>query len=259
VPDVVIYEQGRDMGVATVQFFSDALGRRTTFDAILPDTGTGPFPVLLQLHGLFDDHNSWIHKSKLVHYVSDMQAVVVLPDGGTSAYLDWHQHSERLNKQNFETMIVEDLWEEVHRNFNVDDQKWAIGGLSMGGYGAMRLGLRHPDKFSSIWAHSSAFVIGDVIPTVGLGDIEDASLHDLAPKLKGQTDLPLISFDCGTEDELIESNRDFDALLTDLGIAHHYAEHPGGHTWEYWDAYVVDGLKQHESVLGIKREPLKLW
>jgi S-formylglutathione hydrolase FrmB len=245
------------MGVATVQFYSHALGRRTTYEAILPDTGTGPYPVLLELHGLFDDHNSWIHKSKLVHYVADLQLVVILPDGATSAYLDWHTHSDRLNRQNYETMIVEDLWNEVHRNYNVDDQKWAIGGLSMGGYGAMRLGLRHPDKFSSIWAHSAAFVIGDHVDAVGLGDIEDASVHDLAPKVKDRSDLPVISFDCGVEDDLIESNRDFHKLLNDLGIDHHYAEHPGGHTWEYWDEHIKEALPQHERILGVKREKLE--
>jgi S-formylglutathione hydrolase FrmB len=152
---------------------------------------------------------------------------------------------------------VEDLWDEVHRNFHVDDQKWAAGGLSMGGYGAMRLGLRHPDKFSSIWAHSAAFVIGDHVDAVGLGDIEDASLHDLAPKLKGRTDLPAISFDCGVDDDLIESNRDFHDLLNDLGIEHHYAEHPGGHTWEYWDEHIREALPQHEAILGVKREKLE--
>jgi S-formylglutathione hydrolase FrmB len=246
------------MGVATVQFYSHALGRRTTYEAITPDTGTGPYPVLLELHGLFDDHNSWIHYSKLVHYVRDLQLIVILPDGATSGYLDWPtQTHERLNRQLYETMIVEDLWNEVHRNFNADNQKWAIGGLSMGGYGAMRLGLRHPDKFASIWAHSSAFVIGDVVPSLGLANIEDASLHDLAPKLKGRADLPVISFDCGTEDELIESNRDFHDLLEELDIEHLYAEHPGGHTWEYWDEHIAEALPQHETVLGVKRETLQ--
>ena len=62
-----IVERRWEMGVATVQFYSHALGRRTTYEAILPDTGRGRIPVLLELHGLFDDHNSWIHKSKLVH------------------------------------------------------------------------------------------------------------------------------------------------------------------------------------------------
>ncbi|MCA9861122.1 MAG: hypothetical protein KC438_15455 [Thermomicrobiales bacterium] len=246
------------MGVATVQFYSHALGRRTTYEAILPDTGTGPYPVLLQLHGLFDDHNSWIHKSKLVHYVADLQVIVILPDGATSGYLDWPSQShERLNRQFYETMIVQDLWNEVHRNFHVDGQKWAIGGLSMGGYGAMRLGLRYPDKFASIWAHSAAFVIGDVLPAVALAEIEDASIYELASRLKGRTDLPVISFDCGVDDELIESNRDFHHLLDDLGVEHLYAEHPGGHTWEYWDEHVAEALPQHETVLGIQRETLE--
>ncbi len=127
----------------------------------------------------------------------------------------------------------------------------------MGGYGAMRLGLRHPDKFSSIWAHSAAFVIGDHVDAVGLGEIEDASLHDLAPKLKDRKDLPAISFDCGVDDDLIESNRDFHDLLNDLGIEHHYAEHPGGHTWEYWDEHIREALPQHEAILGVKREKLE--
>jgi len=63
------------------------------------------------------------------------------------------------------------------------------------------------------------------------------------------TPMPIISFDCGVDDSLIEYNRQLDAVMTELGIEHHYAEHPGGHTWDYWDVHVRAALAQHNDVL----------
>ena len=70
------------MGVASVQFHSPALGKSVTYGVILPETGAGPFPVLMQLHGLSDDHTTWIQRSNLVRHVADYPLIVVLPDGG---------------------------------------------------------------------------------------------------------------------------------------------------------------------------------
>jgi enterochelin esterase-like enzyme len=62
---------------------------------------------------------------------------------------------------------------------------------------------------------------------------------------------PVLSFDCGTEDEgLIDENRRLHAQLDGIGLEHHYAEHPGGHEWDYWDLHVREALAQHGRVLG---------
>ena len=128
--------------------------------------------------------------------------------------------------------------------------KWGIGGLSMGGYGAMRLGLRHPDLFASVWAHSSAFHIHNMMGEAAGGDRVDLDVFAVATQAVRRP-MPVIGFDCGTEDTgLIEGNRQLHQHFTTLGIAHDYREHPGGHDWAYWDAWAMDGFRQHLRVLG---------
>jgi putative tributyrin esterase len=240
------------MGVSSVQFFSEALGQWTTFSMILPEKGEGPFPVLYQLHGLSDDHHGWIQRSNLVRHVANLPLIVVLPDGGTSGYLNW-ETSDRLHKNRYEDLIVNDITAHLKRNFRVTEDKWAIGALSMGGYGSMRLGLKYADRFASIWSHSSAFHINNLVKPA-LVDPESTATSNvfaLADEIVRQPTPPVISFDCGTDDELIQHNRAFHAHLDTIGLAHTYKEHPGGHTWDYWDDHVREALAQHVQVLGI--------
>ena len=241
------------MAVVTVQFRSEAMGRQVTYNVILPDATDGQYPVLLQLHGLGDDHQSWIQRSNLTRYVADLGLAVVLPDGASSGYLNWKAVG-RIYRQRYEDLIMTDIPRHVKRHFNVTDGPWAIGGLSMGGYGAMRLGLKYPDRFASIWAHSSAFHIHDLVPAelLDVGGVEDADVFGHADRLtsSGATP-PVISFDCGVDDELIQHNRDLDQHLTRLGLDHHYAEHPGAHTWVYWDDHIKEAIAQHVRVLGV--------
>lgn len=244
------------MTVATIQFQSAALGKRAQYDVLLPETGDGPFPVLMQLHGLSDDSHGWVEFSNIARHARPYPMIVVFPDGGTSGYLNLKNPGDNpdaspLGRAAYEDLLVRDIREHVSRMFNVRPGRWAIGGLSMGGYGSMRLGLKYPDLFSSIWAHSSAPHIGQAMAD-RLEDPADALWMTHARNLVGRSDIPTISFDCGVDDErLIDDNREFDRQLTELGVSHHFAEHPGGHTWDYWDEHVVEALRQHADVLGI--------
>ena len=214
----------------------------------------GRIQSLFQLHGLSDDQWMWIQRSNIASYVRYLPMIVVLPDGGTSGYLNWKE-SGRLHKSGYESMIIDDISTHLQSNFRVTDGPWAIGGLSMGGYGAMRLGLKYPERFASIWAHSSAFHIGDLLAgdLVDEGTVEDASVYLHADRLKASgCPQPVITFDCGVDDELIQHNRDFDEHLTRIGLDHTYAEHPGAHTWEYWNEHVQAALDQHARALGIE-------
>lgn len=237
------------MSVAMIQLLSQALGKRVSYQVILPETGEGPFPVLLQLHGLSDDAGAWIHHSNLVRHVESYPFVVVLPDGGTSGYLNWRD-SGRFARHRYEDFIVTDLSDHVRRHFNVTAGPWAIGGLSMGGYGAMRLGLKHPGRFASIWAHSAAFHIGGTVEPDLVEDVADASVFAHAERAARRGGSQAIAFDCGVDDEgLLEDNRKLHALMERLKLPHHYAEHPGGHTWDYWDEHLPAALAQHARVL----------
>lgn len=243
------------MAVVSVQFRSAAMGRDVSCSLTLPEVGEGRYPVLIQLHGLGDDHTPWLQKSMLQMHVRDLSLAVAMPDGASSGYLNWTA-AGRLSRQRYEDLIMIDMCDHLKRHFNVTDGPWAIGGLSMVGYGAMRLGLKYPQRFASIRAHSSAFHMSDRVPPelVEEGVIEEANVYHQAERLvaSGLTP-PVISFDCGVDDELIQSNRDFAAHLRRLGIDHHYAEHPGGHTWDYWNEHVQSALAQHARVFGLSR------
>lgn len=244
------------MSVATVQFFSPALNRHVHYNVILPKEGAGPYPVLLQLHGLTDDYTAWVQKSNLAEHAGRYPMLIVMPDGGTSGYLNLVGSERRLDIDDrlgvarYEDVIVSDLRDHVGRVFNVRPGPWAIGGLSMGGFGAMRLGLKYPDRFNSIWAHSSAFRIGWLMAD-RTPDASDALVLSHARRLVSASTRPEISFDCGVDDDLLADNRELHAQFDELGITHRYDEHPGAHTWEYWDRHVQTALEQHARVLGI--------
>ncbi|MGI8482996.1 MAG: alpha/beta hydrolase [Thermomicrobiales bacterium] len=162
------------MSVVSVRFHSEALGKQTTFNVIHPDSGDGPFPVLMQLHGYSDDSFSWLYNSSLVRHVANVPLIVVLPDGGTSRYLNLPFH-QRFGLQRYEDLLVRDIPTQMERMFQVCSGPWAIGGLSMGGQGALRIGMKHSDRFASIWAHSAGMLKLDPDWLAVLQDKDDAS------------------------------------------------------------------------------------
>jgi S-formylglutathione hydrolase FrmB len=215
--------------VVTVEFESRALARAVSYTAFVPPSGTPPYAVLYQLHGASDDHRAWLYKSNLLRYVEGLPLVVVMPSGENSYYVDaW------------ERLVVDDLAANVAQTFRVRDGGAAIGGLSMGGYGAIRLGLRHPDRYRSIFAHSSR------LPVSG----DDYDVEVVAARLE-RARMPALAFDCGVDDHLIEDSRRLHARLEALGLPHRYQEHPGAHTWEYWDTHVREAIAHHVRALGL--------
>jgi S-formylglutathione hydrolase FrmB len=238
------------MSIVNVRFRSEALGKHTSFNVVLPDQATGPFPVLIQLHGFSDDSYSWLYNSRLAQHVAPYPLIVVLPDGGTSRYLNLPYH-ERFGLQNYEDLMIRDIPNEVQRLFPVRPGKWAIGGLSMGGFGALRLGLKYPDRFASIWAHSAGLRPLDDAFLSTLADPSDADVVHLARQAMASGQAPELALDCGVDDELIRYNREFHAALDGMGYPHTWNEHPGAHTWDYWDLHVQEALARHARVLGI--------
>lgn len=243
------------MAIVDVEFRSEALGHDVQYSLLLPEVGEGPYPAILQLHGLGDNHRAWIDKSMLAIHARDYPMAIIMPATGTDAYLNW-KSLERLHQHRYEDYIMQDLMSHVRRHFNVQAGAWGIGGLSMGGFGSMRLGLKYPETFASIWSHSSAFVIHDHLKPEQTDErvITESNLHTIASSLKASgTPHPVITFDCGLDDELLDSNRAFDAHLTAIGLDHSYHEYPGGHTWAYWDEHVRKALEQHARVFGVSK------
>jgi putative tributyrin esterase len=243
--------------IGTMQMFSHALETMVTYTVIVPApelVGPGPYPVLLQLHGYFDDHTAWLVKANLRLHVERLPLIVVLPSCQNYWWCDYD------SKARYEKYVAFDLYDQVNHIFPVrKDSRWAIGGLSMGGLGALRLGLKFPDKFCSIYAHSSVIPDADELadwePPMSPSTQAELNCYRLAECLSPAT-LPRLSFDCGTEDELLPHNRRFDAHLTRLKLPHQYFEYPGAHTWDYWDRHVQTALKQHAEVFNIQAAPV---
>lgn len=239
------------MPLATIRYSSDPIGKQCEMHVIWPN-GKGPFPVVYQLHGLSDDAGAWLRWTSIERYATARSLMVVLLDGERFFYTDlgvpgmaYEQH----------ILHAVDFVDRTFPTRAVRAQR-GLGGLSMGGYGAMKIGLKHPDRFASIAAHSGAYDVAGfrarnpqlaaLLPTVKAGD----DVYKLAARPGAK---PAIRFDCGGSDFLIEDSRRLHALLTRKGIDHVYEEHPGDHNWAYWDLHVQAALDFHCAAFASRR------
>jgi len=244
------------MPLCEINFFSESLEKATAMCVILPDPSIEPpYFTLYQFHGLSDDHTIWMRRTSIERYVAGLPLVVVMPDGGRGFYTD------AVEGYAYESHIMKDTLGFIERYFPVKKScsHRAIGGLSMGGYGAVKLALKYPKVFGSVAAHSSAFLSGQeeefresgefrrIFGENPAGGGED--VFALVEKIKSK-DMPAIRFDCGKSDFLLEANRKFHRHLSRRKIKHTYREYPGGHEWDYWDAHFPKALKFHRKALG---------
>jgi putative tributyrin esterase len=262
LPDLEVSDPRFELdGIRLLTVGSAALGGRGDISVYAPDGRTPgeQLPVVLLLHGSYGSHWAWFGKGGAHRTARRLAAagtirpmVLACPSDGlwrdASGYVD---HAGGA----FETWIVRDAVGAVRRllGLNPGASPLFIAGLSMGGYGALRLGAKHADQFAGISAHSSVTRAGDVARIVGgasaAGAVPAAELDLLGWMERRRADLPPLRFDCGTEDHLLAGNRLLHEALVASGIAHTYAEYPGGHTWEYWEAHLEDSLVFFESVL----------
>ena len=248
------------MAFCTLQFRSPALVKACSMNVIVPENQEGPFPVFYLLHGLSDDHTIWMRRTSIERYVENLPIIVVMPDGGRSFYCN------AVEGPAYEDHIIQDVIGLTDRTFNTIPTREGrvIGGLSMGGYGALKLALKFPNLFSSAVSHSGALGITKVKPENVRQDMRVEFPQIFGPNPFGGKDclyqladnidhnqLPALRIDCGTEDGLLQSNRDYHDHLTTLNIPHEYEEFPGAHTWDYWDIHVQEAIAFHRKSLGI--------
>jgi S-formylglutathione hydrolase FrmB len=241
------------MAFSTVHFFSELLGKQVAMNVILPDRGRGPFPVYYLLHGLSDDYTIWHRRTRIEYYVRDLPLIVVMPDGYRGFYTDNEQGPA------YAKFFTEELTAFVERVFPARRHRAGrfVGGLSMGGYGAMRLALGYPHLYKSANSHSGALLAGSDPRPQRHEQIEfrrifgarpagsDHDLLALARRAAKSKQMPRLRIDCGTDDFLIGHNRTFHGALQKLGIAHEYDEYPGAHDWDYWDRHVMRAVRFH--------------
>lgn len=237
---------------ATVK--SAALRRRADISFYLPrGIAAQKLPLVLLLHGVYGSHWAWLFKGgahrvldRLIEHEDLPPMMLAMPSDGL-----WGDGSGYLHHR--EADHVRWIMEEVPGAAaliepNIREAPRFIGGLSMGGYGALRLGALHPDHFKAISAHSSITDVAQMFPfieeTPDQFDLaEDRPLQVLACIKMNAHRLPPLRFDCGKSDALLEHNRALHSELERARIPHVYEEFPGGHEWNYWHEHLADSLR----------------
>jgi putative tributyrin esterase len=239
---------------------SAALGRTMKYRVLLPeayDSSLRRYPVLYLLHGLGGDYRDWTMRANLAEYTRALPLIVVMPDAENQWYTNAADGSAR-----FEDYISTDLPADVVQKFRTINSRYgrAVAGLSMGGYGALKLALKRPGAFSVVGAFSGAYEVtrhGQLEKRIGAAESErmakifgpvesqtrkDNDVFALAAAMK-PAGAPYVYIDCGIADNtLIDANREVVAALHKAGVAYEYHEVAGGHTWDYWDRRIREFL-----------------
>jgi putative tributyrin esterase len=261
-------------------FFSDILGLTVSAYVLLPQKTSrqiglpgaadntppdGGYPTLTLLHGLSDDHTIWMRRTSIERYAAARNLAVIMPAAGRSFYQDMASGA------NYWTYLNEELPAIMRSYFPLAaarDRNY-VAGLSMGGYGALRLVLADPEKYAAAASLSGALDVARRCREAGrkgshLSRVEMESIFGAELKVEGtNSDLfalaqsigarqragsstkPAIYLSCGAEDDLLPESHAFHQHLESLQWEHAYSEPPGDHEWTVWDAeiqQVIDWL-----------------
>ncbi|SEU14602.1 alpha/beta hydrolase family protein [Paenibacillus sp. NFR01] len=255
------------MALIECRFYSDVLGLSTSMTVILPQQTSTQIgmsnvsrgtlhPTLYLLHGLSDDDSIWLRRTSIERYVAEMGIAVVMPQVHRSFYTDMEEGGR------YWTFISEELPAIARSFFPLSSEREDnfVAGLSMGGYGAIKLGLRKPEMFAAAASLSGALsmashikehrrdgnpLIAEFDRIFGQNDISGTP-NDLLWLLKQADEAngpkPLLYQCCGTEDFLYEDNQEFRKACAETSLSLTYEEGPGEHEWGYWDAKIQDVL-----------------
>lgn len=249
------------MALIQMQFLSTALKRTVPVTVILPVDNTAfvqekpLFPTLYLLHGLLGSHTDWVCNTRIQKWAEERGLAVVMPSGDNSFYID-----QILPNQEYGEFIGRELVEITRRAFplSADRDKTFLAGLSMGGFGALRNGLKYADTFGYAAGLSSAVHIFEMpADTPGrtlfredlvFGDLEEARNTDKNPRvallqsLAAKREIPKLYMCCGLADDLLDSNRSLRDFFLEHGVDLTYREAPGKHDWDFWDTHIQSVL-----------------
>ena len=247
-------------GVSYVTFYSSALAGRGDLSLFVPPEAkkTKNVPVVVLLHGAFGSHWDWflqggahLTAAKLIAARKIRPMILVCPSDGLRDFSTGYIPQRGANFEDWVCEDVVDMVNELHLCAGPTRTTF-IAGLSMGGYGALRIGAKHADKFRAISGHSSAT---GAHPLQRLSrdpaNFAHMSKEDLDIEYWAQRNkaiLPPLRFDCGRDDFLFEENNELHARLNKAKIPHTYQVFDGAHDWPYWSKHIRDTLLFFESV-----------
>ncbi|MGH9470560.1 MAG: alpha/beta hydrolase [Terriglobia bacterium] len=244
-------------------------GMQVSFNIILPQdyaSTTRRYPVLYLLHGYTGHYSDWVTKTGLTTYAKAYEEIIVTPEDENGWYVDNYTNP----KLGWQSYIIDDLipYVDSHYRTMAERQGRAVAGLSMGGYGAMLLGLKYHQMFAAAASLSGALasakpVFEALIPPDSA--IRKTLDDDFGPvdnpkrwrndvfELIGEipvSEMPQLYLAVGSSDPLLGENREFVALLARLKIPYRYCEVPGRHEWAVWNSQVQRVLALQAPVIG---------
>ena len=241
----------------TLNFRPESLGAGTPVNIYLPDAIVEDMPVLYLLHGMHGDHNSWVNGSSIGRYARARGLAVVMPSVGNSFYAN-QKHGCR-----YFDYVAHELPEYIGKLLpfiTKKREKTFVAGLSMGGYGAVKVALRNPDRFCAAASLSGCLDMNvdvkstdegwDNICVCNWGEDymtslpgSDEDLLHLVDSFPESKEKPRLYIACGTEDFLYRQNITFKNHLVGKGFDYLYEEGPGAHTWDFWDKWIVPAIE----------------
>lgn len=259
------------MSLLQVNTYAMALSRITTFHVLLPNDlppemkkdnphYDRPVKTLYLLHGFSANHMDWMLGSQIQELSGKYNLAVVMPSGENSFYLNGKGTGRA-----YETYTAVELVNYCRNTFGLSDKKedTFIGGLSMGGFGALHTALKYPETFGKVFALSSALIVNEIkkmkpgsknvmadydyyFQTFGELDKLDHSENNpeyvVEERLKKGDTIQPVYMACGTEDFLINENHEFRDFLIGHGVALTYKESTGVHDWKFWNEYLEPAI-----------------
>ncbi|MFT8391471.1 MAG: alpha/beta hydrolase family protein [Sporolactobacillus sp.] len=237
------------MALMTTTFISETLDLQTAVNILIPDhmSATQEPATLYLLHGLSGDYSSWMLKTSLYRYVEKHPVIIIMPSVDRSFYTDMAVGNR------YWTYLTEELPQKLHQWLPLTNARARrfVGGLSMGGYGALKWGLNAPDTFAGIISMSGAVDILALLErfpeyrapfAAVFGKLETfpQSINDLYHLVdavsRQATNQPSILQFCGKTDFLYDDNLKFKAALDASSLPHQFFDKPDtAHEWSYWD------------------------
>lgn len=257
------------MAVFQTTFACDSLFRSIDLNIIVPIESPGrpdllpskpeKFKTLYLLHGFGGNRNDWMNYTPLRDIAERYNLAIVMPDAENSFYVDSVSLPFRYSE------LIREIVQFTRRAFPLSEKRedTFIGGLSMGGFGALRLGSFYHDLFSKVFTFSGAFIIDNIASQkpgyqdlIANYDYYVRTFGDLE-KVKNSVNDPLWCLDqaiavneapavyqaCGTEDFLYQENIKMKKELESRKIAYEYHEMPGIHDWVFWNRNLEPAVK----------------
>jgi len=233
---------------------SESLGGRGDITLFVPPAEGGPMPLVILLNGVYGSHRAWYEQGDAHHtalrLIGDGRIrpmVLAMPaDGLWTLGTGFVRHVDGA----YEHWIMEDVIGAARETVPDLGPEVFLAGLSIGGYGALRLGAKYGGLVRGISAHSPITRLHDMArfvpePNSYLGDEPFAGVWIA----RHRATLPPLRFDCGTEDPLLDASRRLHDELVRQNVVHLYQEYPGAHDWDYWKTHLADSLLFFEQRL----------